>query len=53
MVTWDPAQYLHFTDHRLRPALDLLSRIGHTSPELVHDVDELRLVEHLEVARAR
>ncbi|MGC4077222.1 MAG: methyltransferase domain-containing protein [Rubrivivax sp.] len=24
---WDPAQYLRFADHRLRPALDLLSRV--------------------------
>lgn len=38
MIQWDPAQYLHFTDHRLRPALDLLSRIAHAEPRLVHDV---------------
>ncbi len=38
MVVWDPAQYLHFSDHRLRPALDLLARIGHPAPRLVHDV---------------
>ena len=27
MAIWDPAQYLKFDDHRLRPALDLLARI--------------------------
>ena len=25
--TWDPAQYLTFADHRLRPALELLTRV--------------------------
>jgi len=25
--TWDPAQYLTFADHRLRPALELLGRV--------------------------
>ena len=24
---WDPRQYLKFSDHRLRPALDLIARI--------------------------
>ncbi len=26
-VTWDPAQYLAYRDHRLRPALDLIARV--------------------------
>jgi trans-aconitate 2-methyltransferase len=26
-MTWDPAQYLAFGDHRLRPALDLIQRV--------------------------
>jgi trans-aconitate methyltransferase len=24
---WDPGQYLRFSDHRLRPALELLERV--------------------------
>jgi trans-aconitate 2-methyltransferase len=27
MPTWDAAQYLRFSDHRLRPAIDLIARI--------------------------
>jgi trans-aconitate 2-methyltransferase len=27
MAEWDPAQYLRFSDERLRPALDLLARV--------------------------
>ncbi|MBI3707536.1 MAG: methyltransferase domain-containing protein, partial [Proteobacteria bacterium] len=27
MHNWDPAQYLKFSDHRLRPALDLMAQI--------------------------
>jgi len=38
LVVWNPAHYLHFTDHRLRPALDLLARIAHPNPQLIHDV---------------
>ena len=26
-ATWDPGLYLRFTDHRLRPALDLMARV--------------------------
>ncbi|MEQ9334803.1 methyltransferase domain-containing protein [Thalassobaculum sp.] len=37
-MAWDPAQYLKFADHRLRPALDLLSRIGAGSPARVVDL---------------
>lgn len=37
-MTWDPAQYLKFADHRLRPALDLMARIGLESPRLVCDL---------------
>jgi trans-aconitate 2-methyltransferase len=37
-VTWDPGQYRRFADHRLRPALELLDRIDHPGPRLIHDV---------------
>jgi len=35
---WDPAKYLEFAGHRLRPALDLLARVPTTSPTVVHDL---------------
>jgi trans-aconitate 2-methyltransferase len=38
MASWDPAQYLKFGDHRLRPALDLLARVPAASPRLVVDL---------------
>jgi trans-aconitate 2-methyltransferase len=38
MTTWDPNQYLKFADHRLRPALDLLSRIRAEEPGAVYDL---------------
>lgn len=38
MTTWDPNQYLKFADHRLRPALDLLSRIRADEPGAVFDL---------------
>lgn len=34
---WDPAQYLRFSDERLRPAIDLIARIDH--PGAVQVVD--------------
>lgn len=37
-MTWDTAQYLKFADHRLRPAIDLLGRIGTGSPARVTDL---------------
>ncbi len=37
-MAWDPAQYLKFTDHRLRPAIDLLSRIDLDRPAEVYDL---------------
>lgn len=37
-VAWDPDQYHRYSDHRLRPALELLARIDHPSPRLVHDL---------------
>ena len=36
---WDPKQYLKFSDHRLRPALELLGRIALESPpRIVYDL---------------
>ena len=37
-MAWDPAQYLKFADHRLRPAIDLLNRIDLTDPAEVVDL---------------
>jgi trans-aconitate 2-methyltransferase len=37
-VPWDPAQYLKFAGHRLRPAIDLLNRIDVTDPAEVCDL---------------
>ncbi|EDP64402.1 trans-aconitate methyltransferase [alpha proteobacterium BAL199] len=37
-MAWDPAQYLKFADHRLRPALDLLARIDVAAPGRVIDL---------------
>lgn len=35
---WDPNQYLKFTDHRLRPALELLERVPLTAPHVIYDL---------------
>ena len=37
-MPWDPAQYLKFADHRLRPAVDLLSRVDVANPAEVYDL---------------
>jgi trans-aconitate 2-methyltransferase len=37
-MAWDPAQYLKFADHRLRPAIDLLNRIDIAEPAEVVDL---------------
>ena len=37
-MTWDPQQYLKFSQPRLRPAMDLLARIPSTEPHLVYDL---------------
>jgi len=37
-MPWDSAQYLRFADHRLRPAVDLLSRIDVEEPAEVYDL---------------
>jgi len=38
MAEWDPAQYLRFSDERLRPALDLLARVPLDAPARVVDL---------------
>jgi trans-aconitate 2-methyltransferase len=38
MPTWDPSQYLKFSDHRVRPALDLMARIPFAAPRTIHDL---------------
>lgn len=37
-ATWDPAQYLRWSDHRLRPAVDLLQRVPPARPARVVDL---------------
>jgi len=35
---WDPSLYLKFSDHRLRPALELLDRVPLESPDVIYDL---------------
>lgn len=35
---WDPRQYLKFSDHRLRPGLELLDRVAMESPAVIYDL---------------
>jgi trans-aconitate 2-methyltransferase len=37
-MTWNPQQYLKFSESRLRPAVDLLGRIGAEAPDVVYDL---------------
>jgi trans-aconitate 2-methyltransferase len=37
-MTWNPAQYLKFAEHRLRPAVDLLNRVESEAPRLIYDL---------------
>jgi len=37
-MDWDSKQYLKFTDHRLRPAQDLINRINIEQPESICDL---------------
>lgn len=38
MTDWNPAQYLRYGSERLRPALDLMSRVQADSPKVVYDL---------------
>ena len=38
MHIWNPSQYLRFGNERLRPALDLLSRIQVAAPSVIYDL---------------
>ena len=37
-MTWDPAQYLTFGGHRIRPAIDLLSALPLEAPKTILDL---------------
>lgn len=37
-MQWDPRQYLHYADERLRPALDLMGRVPLQAPKTVVDL---------------
>jgi trans-aconitate 2-methyltransferase len=37
-MAWNPEQYILFSDHRLRPALDLLSQVPLISPYVIYDL---------------
>jgi len=37
-MPWDPAQYLKFSDERLRPGFDLLARVGDLPPGLLAEL---------------
>ncbi|MEX1035791.1 MAG: methyltransferase domain-containing protein [Sneathiella sp.] len=37
-MTWNPEQYSLFSDHRLRPAIDLLSQVPLHAPSVIYDL---------------
>ena len=37
-TSWDPTRYTRFSDHRLRPALELLDRVPLGAPKLIYDL---------------
>lgn len=37
-MAWDPQQYLKFAQPRLRPALDLIARLGTAQPRVIYDL---------------
>ncbi len=37
-MTWNPEQYLKFAEPRIRPALDLISRIDSDQPQRIFDL---------------
>jgi trans-aconitate 2-methyltransferase len=38
LATWDPAQYLRWSDHRVRPAVDLIQRVPLDRPARIVDL---------------
>jgi trans-aconitate 2-methyltransferase len=38
LATWDPAQYLRWSDHRVRPAVDLMQRVPLERPAHIVDL---------------
>ena len=48
---WDPNQYLKFSDHRLRPALELLDRVPLKAPALIYDLKCAGSQAYLQLAR--
>ena len=38
MTAWNPTQYLRFGDERIRPALDLLTRVSLDAPRTIYDL---------------
>jgi trans-aconitate 2-methyltransferase len=36
--SWDPNRYAAFSDHRLRPALELLERVPLAAPQVIYDL---------------
>jgi trans-aconitate 2-methyltransferase len=37
-VAWDPGTYLRFSDERARPFVELLARVGASTPSVVVDL---------------
>lgn len=37
-MTWNPDQYLRFSDQRRRPAIDLLAQVDLAAPKLIYDL---------------
>ena len=37
MTAWNPKQYLRFGDERIRPALDLLTRVLLKAPQVIYN----------------
>lgn len=37
-MSWEPVQYLKYSNERLRPALDLMTRIAHATPRSIVDL---------------
>ena len=51
MTYWNTTQYLKFSDHRLRPAFELLERIPLDSQKMVFDLGLSPMIAGTEIAR--